>query len=445
MTLPADAPRDTLPGHGDEQGGLLTDGKRRAMLSILVLATALSSIDRQVLGLLLEPIRREFKLSDTQLGILSGPTFTVLYATLALPMAVVSDRVSRRAVITFAVSMFSVMTVMCGFAPSFGFLVVSRMGVAVGEAGAVPASQALVADIYPKKQLTSAMSRLYLSQSVGGVLAFLLGGFLGQSLGWRLTWILVGAPGVVLAFAGYLILPKRNPTRIDASRPYAQLKPSPVRGSFAFLWSQPTYRYLTAGNAFWSFSGAGIGLWAGPLLSRVFGLHPMQIGIVLAVVVGLLGAAGLFFIGDFAEKMGKRDARWILWVVAASVFVSAPLGCVTFLSVSGWTALVSGGLLAFFAISTQGPIASAVQMIVPPSMRSVAVAVKHLVVTAIGAGSGPLAVGFINDALKHRFGEQAIRYSLSLATIGFVIAAAFFLAASLTFRRDIARAEALPV
>lgn len=413
--------------------------RRNWMMVVLVLATAFSSIDRQVIGMLLEPIRKEFGLSDTQLGILSGPAFTVLYAVLALPLAVLSDRTSRRAVVAASLAAFSTMSALCGMALSYPMLLLFRMGVAVGEAGVVPSSQALVADIYPKKELTSAMSRLYLSQSVGGVLAFLLGGLLTGVVGWRLTLILLGVPGLFIAALSLILVPQRNS---GASRPgSAKTIKIPLRRSLAFLWSQRTYRMLTLANAVWSFAGAAIALWAAPFISRTYGLSPLKIGLVMAVAVGLSGAAGLFVLGGVAQRKSVVDARWILWVVAIALAVSVPLVLVTFLTDSGWVALVTGCLVAFLAISSQGPVASVVQILVPGHMRSIAVAVKHVAVTAVGAGSGPLAVGMLNDFFAHEFGTQAIRYSLVIMGLFYGLAAILFYMASRTFIADAKIAE----
>lgn len=439
--------QSTTPGSsGDTVLGETDPDKLRAlnmrpwMLLTLVLATALSAIDRQVLGLLLEPIRLEFDLSDTQLGILSGPAFTVLYALMALPFAVLSDRVSRRLVIGLALATFSAMTALCSVAPAFVYLVAFRMGVAVGEAAVVPASQAQVADIYPKGRLTDAMSKLYISGSIGGILAFLIGGFVSGWLGWRMTFLVIGIPGLLLAVVSYLVLP--GPTGGARLKGGAGLAGPRLRASAGFLWSQRTYRYLTFANGFWSFTGAGLALWAAPYLARTYDLPPAQIGIIMAVVVGLSGAAGLFILGGLAQRLAQKDIRWTIWVPAAATLTAMPMALATFLTPSGEVALITGCLITFFATSTQGPVASAVQLVAPKSMRSVAVAVKHLVVTAVGAGTGPLVVGMVNDALAPQFGEGAIRYSLMLVSVFYLISALLFLMASKTFAEDVARAEA---
>lgn len=429
----------TIQGASTDNANSTFLRRRGWMMLVLVLATALSSIDRQVLGMLLEPIRKEFGLSDTQIGILSGPAFTVLYAVLALPLAVLSDRVSRRAVVAASLAAFSAMSALCGMAVSFGVLVLFRMGVAVGEAGVVPSSQAMVADIYPRRELTGAMSRLYLSQSVGGVLAFLLGGLLTGLVGWRLTLIALGVPGILIAILSLVLLPSR---KSGAARPGSvKLDKVSFRRSLGFLWSQRTYRMLTLANAVWSFAGAAIALWAAPFIARTYGLPPLKIGLVMAVAVGLSGAAGLFVLGGVAQRKGAADARWILWVVAIALTVSVPLAVTTFATTSGWVALVTGCLVAFLAISSQGPVASVVQLLVPGEMRSVAVAVKHVVVTAVGAGSGPLAVGILNDFFAYEFGEQAIRYSLVIMSLFYLLAAWLFYLASRTFIADAKLAE----
>lgn len=413
--------------------------RRGMMMLILVLATALSSIDRQVLGLLLEPIRLEFDLTDTQIGILSGPAFTVLYAAMALPLAVLSDRTSRRAVVAASLAVFSTMSALCGMAVSFVMLVLFRMGVAVGEAGVVPSSQALVAEIYAKNELTKAMSRLYISQSVGGVLAFILGGLLTGLVGWRWTLIILGVPGLLVAVLSLLLLPSSNETM--ARHRIAKPAKVSLKVSLGLLWSQRTYRTLTLANALWSFAGAGIALWAAPFIWRTYGLSPLQIGLVMAVAVGLSGAAGLLILGGLAQRKSVADLRWTLWIIAIALLVSVPFAVTTFWVSSGWVALFTGCMVAFLAISSQGPVASVVQMLVPGEIRSVAVAVKHVVVTAVGAGSGPLAVGIMNDFFSREFGADAIRYSLMIMSLFYALAALLFYLAGRTFIADVRFAE----
>ncbi|PAL21510.1 MFS transporter [Sphingopyxis sp. GW247-27LB] len=415
--------------------------QRRRILVILILATAFSDLDRQILGMLLEPIRVEFQLSDTELGLLSGLAFTTLYAALAVPLAVLADRISRRGVISLSLATFSGMTALCGMAPGFIYLLLFRMGVAAGEAGMLPASQALIADHFPKNQLTSAMSKLYISGSVGGIIAFMLGGFLSGAIGWRLTYIVIGIPGILVAIASYLFLPKAKAYMLASATGETPTRPR-FRATLDFLWSQRAYRRLLLANGVWSFAGAGVALWAAPFISRTYQLSPAQIGLVLAVVISLAGAIGLFVVGHLAEKMSHKDPRWMLWTVAIALLLATPLGWVTFLNESGAIAMATGCAVAFLAVSSQGAIASVVQFLVPPSMRSVAAAVKHLLVTALGAGLGPLIVGVISDHLAARFGNEAIRYSLAAASTFWALSGLLFIYASRTFVEDVRRAEA---
>lgn len=414
---------------------------RRWILLILILGTAMSSVDRQILPLLLEQIKQSFQLSDTQLGILTGPSFFLLYAFCALPLAVVSDRISRRLVIVWCLAAFSMMTALSGLAPGFLLLIIMRMGIAIGEAGNVPASQAMVGDIYGRSQLTSAMSWLYFSQSIGTTCGFLLGGFLGQWLGWRMTFIVVGLPGVLLAFAAYFVLPQNNAATSHGRAAPLATNVVPLKVSARFLWSQATYRYLTLANAIWAFASAGIAMWTAIFIGRIYKFPPAQIGMIMALVIGVIGAIGLSVIGTLAQRMDRRDVRWPLWIVAISSLVSAPLACLTFLSQNGALAWLGGSLLAFVSVSTQGSVASMVQMLVPPHMRSIAVAIKHVVVTAIGAGTAPLVVGIFNDVLAVSYGDQAVRYTLASLSVLFPVAAVFFYIAARSLRSDINRAE----
>lgn len=415
---------------------------RRWILIVLIFATALSSIDRQILPLLLEQIKQEFALSDTQLGALTGPAFFILYALCALPLAVLSDRISRRIVIACSLALFSLATALSGLAPTLMILVICRMGVAIGEAGNVPASQAMVADIFPRRLLTTAMSWLYLSQSVGTTMGYLLGGLLGGWVGWRMTLVTVGLPGLLLVVVAWFILPKGNSDKKPDREAKQPSQAVPLRESFAFLMSQRTYLWLTAANAVWAFASAGIAMWAAVFLGRVFALPSAQIGMTMAIVMGIVGGSGLVIVGGLAQKLSKRDPRWTLWVVGLCALISTPLTLLTFLSDNGTLVWIGGCLLAIAVVSTQGSVASTVQMLVPGSMRSIAVAIKHVVVTAVGAGTAPLVVGLFNDMLADEFGAQAVRYTLASIGLLFPIAAFLFFLAARTLRAEMARAEA---
>ena len=224
----------------------ITPAYRRYALILLVLAYTSSHIDRNIVGILIEPIKADLMLSDTQMGFLSGIAFALFYATLGIPIAVFADRSNRRNIIAWSIAIWSAMTAVCGTAQSFWQLAIARVGVGIGEAGSGPSSHSMIADLYPKEKRSSAMSIYALGVYFGIMLGFLIGGFVAEWWGWRAAFLVVGAPGLLIALLVRI-------TMIEPPRGFADgVKPPPlgkvnVWAGFASLWNVRTTRHVVCG------------------------------------------------------------------------------------------------------------------------------------------------------------------------------------------------------
>jgi predicted MFS family arabinose efflux permease len=413
--------------------------RRRYAVGLLLAVFTVNFMDRQILGVLMPPIKAEFGVSDTLLGLLAGPAFTLFYSTLGIPLAVLADRGSRRRLITTCLGLFSLMTALSGFATSFGQLLAARIGVGVGEAGTSPASHSLIADLYGPRERHTAMAVFALGPQLGLLLAFLLGGWVSQRWGWRAAFLVAGGTGLVLAAGVGASL--HEPVRDRAGSGLDSRVPgSPVATAWA-MWACPALRHILVGASLAVAVGQAVLAWAPSFLVRSHGLGSAAAGALLALVLGAGGAMGTYLGGWLADRLSARDPRWPVWVVALALAVAAPFWGAAYLAPGTGRMLaliVLPGLLVGVFI---GPTFALVQSLVEPHRRAVAAAILLFVTNLVGSGLGPLAVGALSDALAPRLGADSLRYALTAASALGAWAALHYATAGRTLAEDLRRTE----
>ena len=412
--------------------------QRYYVLALLTAIYALNFLDRTIFNVLIEPIKKEFALSDTVMGLLAGFGFVLFYSLIGIPIARAADRLNRRNIIAIAFAFWSTMTALCGLAQGAGTLALARIGVGLGESAGTPASQSLVADLFTKDERPRALGIYAIGTYLGVFLGYFVGGWVNQHYGWRTAFLTAGLPG--LALAALLWLTVREPVRGAMDSGLVR----PVRESFAptlaFLLSQKTYVIVLIGFCLTSYTNYATSAWIPPFLARVHHLTSAEIGTYAGTFKGLFGMAGTLTGGTVVAWLGRRDDRWKLWAPALMSALAGPVFAACMLTRDFATMIAMLGLTSFLVGFHLGPIFAIAQTVARPTMRALASALVLLTATCFGQGVGPLVVGLIADALKSDYGADAIRYALLTAGLTSTLGALLFVAAAPSIRADIARA-----
>ena len=407
---------------------------RNYVLGILVVVYVFNFVDRQILSILLEPIKLEMTLSDTQLGFLSGIAFAIFYATLGMPIARIADKTSRTGVITVCLSLWSLMTALCGLAANFIGLLLARIGVAVGEAGGSPPAHSLISDYFPPESRATALSIYSLGIPIGTMFGLLIGGWINEFFGWRIAFMVVGLPGILLAIIFRLTV--REPSRPEVSQAAANTSIIKVA---RYLWRQKSFMHLSIGAALHAFVGYGLTIWNPSFFVRSHGLETGEIGTILALISGIVGGVGTFFGGWVADRASVRDLRWYMWVPLIGLIITVPFLVLAYLADSHVMAFALFTIPVFFGSLYLGPSFAATQSLVPAHMRAVAAAVLLFILNIIGLGLGPQMVGVVSDLLEPAFGSESLRYTLVIMAILNLAAAIHYWFASKTLADDFER------
>ena len=403
---------------------LFSAATRRYVLGTLVVVYTFNFIDRQILSILLEPIKHDLELSDTQLGFLTGFAFALFYATLGIPIARWADAHNRRNLIALSLTIWSGMTALSGLAQNFGQLLFARIGVGVGEAGCSPPAHAMLSDYYPPNQRATALGIYSLGIPVGILFGFLAGGWINEFFGWRVAFFVVGIPGLVLAVVVRFTV--REPIRGMSEGRSATTDQPGIAETFRFLWQKRSFRHLAFGGALTAFVGYGVVSWLPSFMIRSHGMETGEIGTYLGLILGIPGGIGIALGGYLADRFGGRDPRWYLWIPAVALLVSVPLSLGIYLSPGPYGALAFLILPVALGNFYQATTFSQTQGLVSLRMRSVAAAVLLFIINIIGLGFGPQAVGLLSDAFAADFGQESLRYSLLICGLVNIWAALHF-------------------
>lgn len=423
---------------------------RNYLLTLLAAILAFNFVDRQALGLLLQGIKTDLSLSDTQLGLVTGIAFALFYSLLGIPIARWADRGHRVRIIAITTSLWSVAVALCGAAGSFLQLLLIRVVVGIGEAGCIPPANSVIADYFSRAERPRAVAKYMLGGQVSAVVSYFAAGWLNELYGWRVTFVLLGLPGLALgalawltlrepryekAAAGAIAPSDRPPT---GAQPLAlpSIQPS-LRDVCATLWANSTFKHLLACLAVSSLFAAGMWQWQPAFLLRTYGLKTGELGTWLAIVSGLAGLAGTYLGGELASRYATRNENLQLRVMAAAYVGSAFSSAAVYLSPNLYLAFGFIGLTAVGFTMTTAPYFALVQTLVPEPMRASSIAIIYLFSNLIGAGLGPLVAGAVSDTLRPIAGHDSLRYSLLALCPGYFWGAWHLWRASQTVIRDV--------
>jgi MFS family permease len=407
----------------------------------------INTMDRtQILAASLQAIKKEFGASDFQMGVLTGIPFAFFYAFMGIPIAAWADRSSRRNVLALAVATWSAMTAIFGLAVNYAMLFAARVGTAIGEAGGSPPSHSLISDYFPKRRRGTAFSIFALGVPIGTSLGAALGGWGNQALGWRMTFILAGVPGLVVALLLWLTV-KEPPRGLSEGVSRAAAEQAPVPGMFEVLgalWRRVSFRHLTLAAALHSVVWYASSAFNNAFLQRS---HQMSVAEAGYWIAGLSAIAGLgtFFGGVVADRLSARfqDRRWYLWVPGIATLLCVPFQFLAYLSPDRAVVLPSFVGLMLMAAVFFGPSFAMTQALATLRMRSVATSLLLFIQTLIGNGLGPSMTGLISDYLAPSSGQNSLRYALVAIGIVNAWAALHYLLGARTLRQDLEATERL--
>ena len=412
----------------------------RWVLFMVLLTMIFNQIDRTILSILVKPIKQEFGLSDTQVGVLLGPAFALVYGALVLPIGRYADTTGiRRNIVATSVFLWSCFTLATSFVTSFPQLFLARMGVGVGEAGGGPPSVSILSDYLTPARRARGLSVVSIGSVIGLGLGMVVGGEVGEAWGWRAAFLVAGLPGIVLAIVFRLTVAEPERGASDGRRAESAGAFWP---SLRALLSIHTLLFIFAANGFTIFASMGRNLWEPTFLIRTYGMGPADAGLWYFLTSPLPSMCGIFLGGWLADRLGPRDSRWYLWVPAIGLSVSVPVLFAFLLwpedhllqlpaTFAGtrfesipvallWSVLgsVLGGVFT-------APFMATTQSVSPLRMRAFAASVSTVFSTLIGLSGGPLLVGALADGLAADYGSDALRYALliptSLPLVGVVI------------------------
>ncbi|HIC70257.1 MAG TPA: MFS transporter, partial [Candidatus Latescibacteria bacterium] len=340
-------------------------------LGLLLGVYIFNFIDRQILSILMESIKTDIQLSDTQLGFLGGIAFALFYTVAGIPIARWADRGSRRKIISISVLIWSLFTAFTGSARNFGMILVARIGVGIGEAGCSPPAHSLISDFFPPERRGTALSIYALGIPIGASLGTLVGAWVGQAFGWRTAFVVVGLPGILLALVVWMTL--RDPVRgqSEATAPVENDGESFTQ-VLRFMGGLRSFWHLSFAGALHAFVGYGAAYFVPSFFARVHGMGLAERGTWLATI-GLVAVLGTYLGGWLGDRLAVRDVRWYLWVPGIATIAGIPIALGYYLTPDPYVALLLFGIPAGIAGPMYlGPTFALTQTLVMPHMRAMA-------------------------------------------------------------------------
>jgi predicted MFS family arabinose efflux permease len=410
--------------------------RRNYVLVVLTLVYTFNFIDRQLLSILQEAIKVDLSLSDAQLGLLTGFAFAMFYVTAGIPIARLADRSNRRNIVAVSVGLWSFMTAISGFVQNYLQLLLARVGVGVGEAGGSPPSHSIVSDIFPKKQRASALAFYSTGVNLGILFGFLFGGWLNEFFGWRVAFMVVGVPGIMLAILVRTTV--REPVRGLVENKQASDKQVPFKDVITLLWQRKTFRHMALACGLNAFAGYGTVNWLASFFIRTHEMSTGELGTWLALSTGLFGAIGVLLGGILGDKLGGRDKRWYTWIPGLATIMVVPFMIIVLITDNQYVALVCVFIPGTLQNVYLGNSIATTHNLVGLRWRSTASAILFFILNVIGLGMGPFAVGLLSDMLAPTLGAESLRYSmLALLPTVMVWSSIHFYLASRTMLKEL--------
>ena len=436
--------RSTAAGAENAGKAFATPLYRNYVLLILFITYTVNVIDRAILALLLEPIKKDFTLTDTELGLLGGLAFSIAYSVLGVPLGAWADRWIRKNVLAICITVWSVSTALCGAAVGFYSLVAARVGTASGEAGCSPPAHSLIADYFTLEKRATALSFFALGIPAGTALGSWIGGFGNDAFGWRWTFVLGGLPGVIVALLVWFTI-KEPPRGLSDEKPHRAAAPAPpFFETIRVLARKKSFVNLTLAAAMHSVAWYSGSVWNAPFLQRSHEMTSTAAGSALGTIA-LIAAIGTFSGGILSDRLSKwsGDRRWYMWVPGLGCLLMIPFQFLSYLGGDLFYVLPSFAIMLVLGSLFFGPSFAVTQGLAAPRMRAIAASFLLFMQTIIGLTVGPWLVGLVSDHLMPSLGEDSLRWALVLVQLWNIWAAIHYWVGSKSLRQELEATEAL--
>lgn len=389
-------------------------------LALLTVIATVQFFDRALMVVIMEPIKREFALSDAQLGILAGLSYAAAFALAGIPLGWLADRAHRRNLLAALLAVWSLMVAMAGSASQFFTLIAARIGIGVMDAGGQPCSVSIIADLYPPQRRASAVAVFYVGVPLGMAAGFMAGAMLAAHWGWRTALFVAAVPGLLLSLA--LLLWVREPQRGASENSTVDLVSPGLAQTLGFMRGQRSLMLMMGGSVLVTAASSAMMSWIGSLLVRSHGLTLEQVGLLTAICMGGFGALGTLLFGRLADRVGAKDMDGQPRLMAVGALLIAVLGAMVCLLPE--VSLVAAALALFAACvaGLNGPTYALTQTLVRVRMRGTSMSVLLVLLNLIGVGVGPTLVGVLSDQLTGPFGADSVRWAM-LCVLGFCVPA----------------------
>lgn len=431
---------DFVTGNVTEQNSpqlepVAPDRSRFYVLFILILVYAFNFIDRQIVGILAGPIKKDLALTDTELGLMGGLAFALFYTGLGVPIAWLADRRNRVAIISASLAIWSAFTAACGLAGNFWQIFLARVGVGVGEAGGVAPSYSLISDYFPPQERARALAAFSFGIPIGSALGVLFGGLIAAHIDWRWAFFIVGFAGVLLAPVLWWTVKEPARGRFDA-KPIEGEAPPSIGEVFGILARKPSFWLLSLGASSSSVMGYGLIFWLPSFFERSFGLGLEQRAWYYAGIIFFGGVAGIWLGGWLVDKLGQARRSMFALVPAIAFILAAPAYAVGVMTNNLALGFVLFLIPQALSLVWLGPVIAGIQGLAPMRGRAVASALFLFINNLIGIGLGTALMGRISDALRVVYGDESLRMAILYCTGFYIVAAILMFLAARTLPRD---------
>ena len=437
LSQPSTASSQTLRQRADRLRLSLESSSGTYFLGLLFLVSVFNFLDRQVLSIVQEQIKVDLSLTDGQLGYLALG-FGLMHAACALPIGRLADRVPRKTVLVGCLTIWSSFTVFCGLAINYVHLLLMRMGVAFGEAGVTPTTYSLISDKFPLKRRATAISICSAGIPVGLMLSLFLGGIIAENFGWRLTFVVFGLPGILLALVFYFTV--KAPQRGEADG-IKQVSEASFQSTFTHLLATRTFLLVLIGSGVKAFATNSVLQWMPSFYIRKFDLSMAEVGVTLGPIIGIVGLVSLVGASYMADRLSEKDIRWYSWIITAAMITAFPFLYFSLVSGNYVLSLIFFGFAIFCGNSMLGISNALIQSTAPVQMRGMASAMKTVALSFVGYGIGGAAVGQLSDYFATGVPGEGLQTALVIASITHLIAGAFFWMSASSLRRDVDAAK----